>query len=212
MPLGIASTGNGGYYLAGQDIPPNSLFGIRYYNASAPLRRSPLSIGLSDRNDYDRVQVFNGALWFMQLNASFVSAMYRIGSLPNLQTAPAVKPAAPLFAGPTMDWTDFALASDSLVYVGATSGLYVWAADAGGVWSVTAVAGSPRDIISVGLSNDAATLYAVVANNTVSGLYAYSTASGSWVNGGAPILLPPTGRQFRGVGEFLPAPLIHVPC
>jgi len=206
IPMAIASEdGETGFWNSGGEEPA-STYGLRYFTAAQGTNF--VSIGIADRNDYERVQVFGGRLWFMQKNEGTNSEMYRLSSLP---TQAVAKPVA-LFAqtgGAAFNWNDFDLVEPTpgatVVWAASASGLLSYAVNAAtGAWTQTFF-GGPTDLISVGVSNDKSTVYCVVANNTFSAAFSFDVGTSTWNNNGAPILTPPRNRQFRGIA---PAPII----
>ena len=159
------------------------------------------------------MQVFNGRLYFLQsgaqtgsgaLGVTSPSSMYRVDSVPTL---PVIKPAAPLFTAPlNWEFNDFDLADDTIIFIGGQSGLYAYLQDAdSGAWTYTLYA-DVYPVIAVGVSSDGRHVFATVANETYSALYALDftagALNGTWANGGAPIMTPQPGFQLRGVAAL----------
>lgn len=185
-------------------------YGIKYFTPDAsgtlqPVALSPV-VGLADRSDYRRVQAFGGELYYFTAAGGErgESTFWRIPALPTPDYAgwsPSFS--APLFtaAGAGEQWSDFAIASRTVVYtVSPAGGLTQWAPDATGEWKPVAQDVSVTDTIAVGVSNDAATVYVVTSKSDgTSGVHAWDVASQAYTNQGAPVVVAPPGFQFRGV-------------
>lgn len=200
--------GDSGFWLTGGEEPA-STYGIRYFTAG--VGTNLVGVGIADRNDYERLQVFGGRLWFMSKagGPGGYSAMYRLAEPP---TAAVAKPSALFSASGVVadaSWNDFDLmesaSEGTVVFAAAAGGLYKYSVNAvTGAWTQTSM-GGPRDLISVGISHDGITVYTVAANNSYSGLFSFDVPTSQWNNDGASILVPGPNRQFRGVAA---APLM----
>lgn len=217
LPLAFATVDGSLFYWSGAQIPTSAPYGLRSW-APTQISQSTVIAGLQLRNDYDMVRVVDGALWFFTVAGgpvsaglaaapyAMVSALYRT-PLPSATAVDASFAAAtPLITGTGGDiWADFDVEAANSVWVAANTGLLNYRLTEDGVWALARFP-SPAELISVALSNDRATLYVVSAasDSNASALYAFVVATATYVNGGAPILLPPSGYAFRGVA---PAPV-----
>ena len=192
----VASDSEGNYYITAADVA-GSTYGVKHFNESTAPLRGPANVGMQDRNDYMRVQVFQGKFYVLASTAfGGNGAVYRVDRAPRPESTLA-RPSLPLFAGPTDTWQDMDVASHNEVWVGGRTGLWRFAFN-GSAWlstSWTAV----TEIVGVAVSGDLSTVYVSTASDTASAVYAFDTDTQSYNNGGAPILTPPAGFQFRGV-------------
>lgn len=139
-------------------------------------------------------------LWYLQgnltTNTNGVESRSVMYQLPTLPVLPIIRPTAPLFSfdAGIADAMDFDIESSSRVWVGATSGLYLWQGSEAGSWSSTLFA-AVTDIIFVGLSTDGSVLYVT----TPTQLWSFDTTALQYTTTEVPLLTAPIGRQFRGV-------------
>lgn len=197
ITAGVAADSDGNYWIAAADVA-GSTYGIKSYRVENSSQ--PRNVGVQDRNDYMRISVFAGQMYLLASTAfGGNGAVYRLNGKP-LPSAPMTRPSTPLFSYAREDAQDMDIESASSIWLGTRSGLYNYRFN-GSEWRQVVAATSIVEIVGVGVSTDASTVYVSSASVSSSAVYAFDIETGAYTNNGQPILRAPPGYQYRGAFE-----------